>query len=235
MGIINNYLSTLYIEDMHYSVATEAEDISGEAETTASGAFGKQNKKDSDTSIDTDTDDVLGTSTNDKDSDIPDEDDDESVDDTSNDTNSVDEDDDMGDSEDDDIEDNAATNEDNTDDFKRKAALHENMIYLYDILQFNINSIEEYSPSSNEEENITTLQNIKSNLDETHNILGKILTNEFKDASYPYLLRKYIAIKQIHSVTIEMLDRYFIKLADEFRNNEKKKTVKKPKNEAKVK
>lgn len=224
-------------DDEELSIAMEADDITKAVKNSTNIAFkgkGESAKANDTTDIDTNTDDILGIATKKDDTDLEEDDDttnedenDTSDEDTSDDDSSntdVDSDKDSG--EDDDLDNNSDDNtlsedsdenadETSPDEQKKKMLLHENMLYLYDILKSDIEVLSDYAPNTQDNDVIKTLQNVKSNLEDTLGILSNILKNEFDDVSYPLLLRKYIGIKTVYDITIKMLDGSFTKLTEQ--------------------
>ena len=137
---------------------------------------------------------------------------------TDNDDSNTDDklDDDM-DSDDDlyfDSESNAdnSNNEDKSEaenEIENKRILHGKMMYFYDVLTSNIDILSKYNPESLDLKVIETINNIKSNMVECRNIAHHVMVNNFNSDSYVELYRKYVSLKRVYDLSIEMLDRLF--------------------------
>jgi cobalamin biosynthesis protein CobT len=191
MGIIHD---VIYDDIDNIDIVTEAEDITNQ--------------------LDDDVDDILGTKAN-KDKDSDDSTEDDQIDDNKNDDNGTDQpsdnesnsDDPL--SSDDSIQSDNSSNDASDPDFEKKKGLYEQMSYLYDILESNVDSLSNYIPPVLSNEVISIINNIKTNLNTCKNILYKVMTEEFSATSYPNLLKKFIGINRVYDICLKMLDMFF--------------------------
>lgn len=223
MGVISNIYSLL--DD--YSPAMEADDITGDAISSAQNVTGND---DNDGEIDLNTDDILGTSdTNpDKNNDNTDADD-ENTDETSSDSN-----DDMNmddnpdeNSEDDsgeDLGDDSSLDSDTEEKMdqqedpfsaSRKKKLWGEFKAFYKVLEDSIKLITQYVPNISDAPTIKTMDNIKENLVSAKDIIYNILTIEYRSLSYPEMQKKYIGIHHIYDICTKELEKYFDKYRKE--------------------
>jgi len=53
------------------------------------------------------------------------------------------------------------------------------------------------------------VNSVMTNLRDCKDVLHKVLTEEMESSSYEELMRKYITVKHIYDISIEMLDKHF--------------------------
>lgn len=209
MGALYDFFNFIYPD--HSPALEAAEDITDNVEKEASNISGDENGVEmvdnSDGNIDTNTDDILGTkdkkeSGNDNDTD--DNDTDELNADIGNN-------DDFGDDMDGDDEnlDVDSSSEENVDpqEMKMKVLLHKNYNYLFEILDSNISIISDYTPNTMDENIIQTMAMAKERLEECKQLISSTLKNDFKNASYATLLKRYVGINRVYDLVIEMVRR----------------------------
>lgn len=209
MGALYDFFNFIYPD--HSPALEAAEDITDNVEKEASNISGDENGVEmvdnSDGNIDTNTDDILGTkdkkeSGNDNDTD-------------DNDTDELNADigdnDDFGDDMDGDDEnlDADSSSEENVDpqEMKMKVLLHKNYNYLFEILDSNISIISDYTPNTMDENIIQTMAMVKERLEECKQLISSTLKNDFKNASYATLLKRYVGINRVYDLVIEMVRR----------------------------
>lgn len=202
MGIIQKIVSSA-----HIAIATEAEDITNQIDDDVNNIFGNSDDSDSDKQdsqntdyLDNDNIDNDWSTTSDENMQQEENNDlnNNGLDDTQN-------------SDGENNEDNEFMQDQKNDvtEIKNKQILHERMMFLYNILTDNLNLLSAYSPESNNPEIVMIINNIKSNLADCQSISHRIMTTEFEDKSYNELMRKYISLKRVYDLSIEMLERVF--------------------------
>lgn len=87
--------------------------------------------------------------------------------------------------------------------------LRENMNLFYNNLCSNIELLGNYSPNSIIPEAQEIYFKITSHLNECKKQLFTLLTTEFTITLYPDLLRKYIAIRHVYDICLNMLNNHF--------------------------
>lgn len=203
------YLYDIISELNRMEIATEADDITGQAEKDTNSVLGKKSTNidegapdiNSDNGeIDTDTDDILGTDDNDVDTDNQTE---------SSEENNMDE------SSEDDITDEEL--DENMDEKKnpfetsRKKKIHKQFINFYNVISSNIKLITEFMPRIVDEESIKVLNNVRNNLTECREYTYTILTEEYNILEYPALIKKYVALNRVYDLCIKILETYYEK------------------------
>lgn len=205
MGYIFDIISELN----KMEIATEADDITGQAEKDTDSAMGKESTnidegapdKDSNNGeIDTDTDDILGTDDNDEDLSDTDE-----SDDVSNEDDNVDDSDDISDDEIDDTMEEEA----NPFESSRKKKIHKQFINFYNVITSNIKLISEFMPGVVDDKSIHILNNVKNSLTQCKEYTYLILTEEYNILEYPALLKKYVALNRVYDLSIKILEKYY--------------------------
>lgn len=221
-----DFLESMCITD-NMSIATEADDITaqvaGDVKKTVGGTPSTQSdadnrseeedlektddifdlKKDDDPAADdnagNDTLDNAGTDNND---------------DSSEDTSGDDSTDDNSDNLEDSGDDSSSTEDTPTDDliFTKKNKIRDNIVQLYTIISGNIESIEASIININEAKTIEVLNMVISNLRNCKTYIYNTLTKELKTLEYDELLRRYITIKRVYDISIEMMEAHFKKV-----------------------
>ena len=231
MGIISDLLEEL---DM-YTIATEAEDITGDVKKESGDVSGGGDDDSADGGvndgeIDLNTDDLLAPK-NDK-NDSSENEDDASIDDNTEensengDENLENEDGGLedGDADNSDGLDGEETNDEDSFSKSRKKKIRNQFLYLNKMITDTIDLIGMYAPNVSDNNTTIALSSIKNNMTQSKEIIFKILTEEFKELEYHELLKKYIALTNIYDLSVKSLDTYFKKYnADKSKNKKDKK------------
>lgn len=223
-----DFLESMYITD-DISVATEADDITaqvaGDVKKTVGGT--PSTRSDADTrSEDEDlekTDDIFDLKKDDDpaaDDNSGDDASDDAGTDTANDSSEDTSGDDSTDNNSENLEDSgdtddsASTDDTPTDDlvFTKKNKIRDNIVQLYTIISGNIESIEASIININEAKTIEVLNMVISNLRNCKTYIYNTLTKELKTLEYDELLRRYITIKRVYDISIEMMEAHFKKV-----------------------
>lgn len=225
MGYIYDIISELN----KMNIATEADDITGDIEkdinsvgktiNSVSGGNVKTNidegapEGNDNGEIDTNTDDILGTT------------DDNTEDEADNQENDNDNDDEMGgddnldDTGEDDITDDeldeTMDKEENPFEFSRKKKIHKQFLDFYNVISSNIKLISEFMPKVVDEESIKILNNVRNNLSQCKEYTYTVLTEEYTALEYPALLKKYVALNRVYDICIKILESYYEKYDNE--------------------
>lgn len=209
------------------SVATEADDITaqvaGDVKKTVGGTPSTQSDAENRSEEENleKTDDIFDLkkdddpSTADTSSDDTDSGSDTDTDDTSGDTGGDDTTDDNSDNLEDseNTDDTTSMDESSSDDlvFTKKNKIRDNLVQLYTIISGNIESIEASIISINEASTIEVLNMVISNLRNCKTYIYNTLTKELKTLEYDELLRRYIVMKRVYDISIEMMESHFKK------------------------
>ena len=221
MGILADILEMM-------DVAMEAEDITQSAENDANKITGNNPDNEGDDNsddgdIDLNTDDLLGTHSDNNDGDptgddngedVPNED--NETDDMNTDEENPDDNMDNPDSENPEGED--PTQNDNKDDEftkSRKKKIKKGLLQLYDILNDNIKLISEFAPNVSDESTIHTLNSVKSNFVKAKEEIYNIITEEYPNIEYQDLVKKWVALNRIYDLSSKMIETYFDELDKE--------------------
>ena len=201
-----------------YSIATEADDITGDISNQTDDVMGTKNDDGSpsndDGEISDNTDDILGTS-NDSNSDNGSEDTDNSDNDTE--SESGDDQDNMDDdpmNEDTPSEDGEAGDQPEKnaeDDFSesRKKKIKKQFLHLYNVISDSIKLLSTYSSDIVDDNYIRTMSNVTDNLTQCRNIIYDLAVNDFQSMEYHELLKKYIAINRVYELSTKTIEKYF--------------------------
>ena len=214
MGIISDLLNKLD----QLEPALEAEDITNEVQNNTDKTMGKDvddggdeatagGTDNSDGEIDTNTDDILGTSEDEQTDDDTGDEDEGATNDTAEDDMS-DENSEDGSAEDTSTEESLEEN-DTSFEAIRKRKMHKQFISFFETVNDDIKVINEYVPLESDENTITALTNINNNLTQCKEYAYRILTEEFKNMEYPILLKKYVALNRVYDLCIRTLQTYF--------------------------
>lgn len=214
MGALYDFFNFIYPDQVQQPAMEAAEDITGNVEKEAKNITGDDNgvemSDNSDGSIDTNTDDILGTKGGDNDS--TSDNSSELKEDTNNTDDITDENSEFDDEEggdDDDNLDDYSSDDENSDpqELKMKLLLHKNYNYLFEILDSNISIISDYAPNTLDENVIQTMAMAKERLEECKQLISSTLKNDFKSASYATLIKRYVGINRVYDLVIEMVRR----------------------------
>ncbi len=105
--------------------------------------------------------------------------------------------------------------------YSDKNTLKENIIYFLNTLRSDLDELTNSLGNLNDLDSIQVVNSVMTSLRNCKDILHKVLTDEMESSSYEELMRKYITIKRIYDISIEMLDKHFS-------NAQKKPTRRKP-------
>ena len=107
--------------------------------------------------------------------------------------------------------DDATPEENNQNDllFTDKNKIKKYLTQLYKIISGNISVITDVITTIDDRETISVVNNVLENLRNCKEIIYTILTEELTKLSYDELLQKYITLKRVYSISVEMLERHF--------------------------
>ncbi|MCM1214005.1 MAG: hypothetical protein NC548_05745 [Lachnospiraceae bacterium] len=93
--------------------------------------------------------------------------------------------------------------------YSDKNTLRDNAVYFSNVLRTDIDELTNALGELNSLDSIQVVNSVMTNLRNCKDILHKMLTEEMESASYEELMRKYITVKRIYDISIEMLDKHF--------------------------
>lgn len=93
--------------------------------------------------------------------------------------------------------------------FADKNKIKKYLVQLYKIISGNISVITDVITTIDDHETISVVNNVLDNLRNCKEIIFTILTEELTKLSYDELLQKYITLKRVYSISVEMLERHF--------------------------
>jgi len=107
--------------------------------------------------------------------------------------------------------DDAAPEENNQNSllFADKNKIKKYLVQLYKIISGNISVITDVITTIDDRETISVVNNVLDNLRNCKEIIFTILTEDLTKLSYDELLQKYITLKRVYSISVEMLERHF--------------------------
>lgn len=107
--------------------------------------------------------------------------------------------------------DNAAPEENNQNSllFTDKNKIKKYLVQLYKIISGNISVITDVITTIDNHETISVVNNVLDNLRNCKEIIYTILTEDLTKLSYDELLQKYITLKRVYSISVEMLEKHF--------------------------
>lgn len=107
--------------------------------------------------------------------------------------------------------DDAAPEENNQNSllFADKNKIKKYLVQLYKIISGNISVITSVITTIDNHETISVINNVLDNLRNCKETIFTILTEELTKLSYDELLQKYITLKRVYSISVEMLERHF--------------------------
>lgn len=200
--------------DSVLSIAQEAEDITGQVKEEAANATGNNGDKEKG-EIDLNTDDILGTKTPEGDNDGSEEDPDNNPGDDNSDPNG-DGDELSGDANGDSSSDEQMNDkmEEMSDPFEasRKKKLWLLFKAFHKTLSDSIMLITKYVPNVSDAPTIKALDNIKENLTTGKDTVYRILTDEYRNMTYPEMQKKYVGLNHIYDICTNELETYFDKM-----------------------
>lgn len=210
-----------WIDDLYKLIDDEtpameaSDDITGEVDAQSAKVLGGNSDiGNNNGEIDLNTDDILGTKSDNSNT----ENADEPSDDTEGTSGTEDENSDDQDSGGiPDEPSNSQTPEDVMDDKEdpfsssRKKKLWKNFKTFYESLGDSAKLIAQYVPNTSDANTIRALDNIRDNLAEARDMVYDILTKEYPTMSYPELQKRYIALNHIYDLCTQELETYFDK------------------------
>ena len=99
--------------------------------------------------------------------------------------------------------------EDRESVYSDKNTLKDNIIYFTNTLRTDIDELTNVLGGLNDLESIQVVNSVITNMRNCKDVLHKTLTNDMETSSYEELMRKYITVKRIYDISIEMLDKHF--------------------------
>lgn len=107
--------------------------------------------------------------------------------------------------------DDAAPEENNQNSllFADKNKIKKYLVQLYKIISGNISVITSVITTIDNHETISVINSVLDNLRNCKETIFTILTEELTKLSYDELLQKYITLKRVYSISVEMLERHF--------------------------
>lgn len=93
--------------------------------------------------------------------------------------------------------------------FADKNKIRDNMVQLYNIITGDIDLLTNSINSIDKMETVQVVNAILNHLRNAKDILYKTLTKNITKISYDELLQKYITLKRVYDLSIEMIDTYF--------------------------
>ena len=216
MGIIYDLLSQMD----EYDIATEADDITGEARQGAAKTMGGQSvdpagdQNNGDISLN--TDDIFADNNENQNEDTPQEkkEPDQNDDGTQSEENNPDDMNSMANNEqnapetpEDDQPENII--QEDSSESVRKRKLQKQLLHFYEVLSGDIKLVSEYVPKVTDSETIQALGSINKNLTQCRSYIYQLITEDLTTQSYAVLMKKYVAINQVYGLTIRSLDQYF--------------------------
>lgn len=111
--------------------------------------------------------------------------------------------------------------------YSDKNTLKDNIIYFTNILRTDIDELTNVLGGLNDLESIQVVNSVITNMRNCKDVLHKTLTNDMETSSYEELMRKYITVKRIYDISIEMLDKHF--------SNMQKKPIRRKSKRTKIK
>ena len=87
--------------------------------------------------------------------------------------------------------------------------LRDSMNYLYDVIRSNLDLLGDYAPNTANPDAQEIYYNIINHLGECKEMLYKQLSEEITVDKYPDFLKKYIAIRHVYDICLNMLNIHF--------------------------
>lgn len=87
--------------------------------------------------------------------------------------------------------------------------LRKNMDHFYQNLANSIETLSNYSPPASSEELRKIYNHSVSHLNDAKELLHEMLTQEMTPENYPEMLRKYISLRHVYSIVLEMMKLHF--------------------------
>ena len=95
--------------------------------------------------------------------------------------------------------------------FSDKNTLKSNAIHFMSLMDGDLAILNARLGDLNEIEDLRVMNKVIQNLTLTKKLLNKTITEDFSNQTYESLMTKYITMKQIYDLSIEMLDKHFNK------------------------
>lgn len=109
----------------------------------------------------------------------------------------------------------------------KKNYLRDNMVAFYNVLVNNIDLLSESIGNLNEQQSIDITNKVIDNIREIKRLLMNAISNDLSNNEYEEVLRKYITLRRVYDISIEMLDKHFGNI--HFTRNPKRKNSRKKK------
>lgn len=93
--------------------------------------------------------------------------------------------------------------------FTKKNVIRDNMISLHDIMSSNIDTITAALNNINDTTSLRVTESVLMHLRNAKNYLYKTLTKEIEKLDYEELLRRYITMKRVYDICIKMLETHY--------------------------
>lgn len=103
--------------------------------------------------------------------------------------------------------DNVSGNEDLL--FTKKNRIRDNLVQLYTIITGDIEIIVNSLTNINDDKTVHVMNNVLNHLRNCKNYIYKTLTQNITSIEYDELLRRYITLKRIYDICIEMMEKHF--------------------------
>lgn len=95
--------------------------------------------------------------------------------------------------------------------FSDKNTLKETSAYLMNIIKGNLESLNTMIGRLDDLDDIKLVNTVISNLQHCEDYLSKMIVEKFASSTYEDLVTEYVTLKQIYTISIEMLDKHFNK------------------------
>lgn len=95
--------------------------------------------------------------------------------------------------------------------FSDKNTLKETSAYLMNIIKGNLESLNTMIGRLDDLDDIRLVNTVISNLQHCEDYLSKMIVEKFASSTYEDLVTEYVTLKQIYTISIEMLDKHFNK------------------------
>ena len=210
----NSFLA--FLESM--TIAMEADDITGQTASDVRNAIGgtPSTQSEPDNAVREEeedigkVDDIFGTETPDtspKDEELQENSEDEEI--------PADNEEDPNVTGSDSLEDDTSADDNSSGDpdlvFTKKNRIRDNLTQLYTIISGNIEILANSLTGINDENLISTLNNVLSHLRNCKRYIYVTLTKDLKSLDYDELLQRYITLKRVYDICIQMMQTQFDK------------------------
>lgn len=93
--------------------------------------------------------------------------------------------------------------------YSDKNTLKDNIVYFANTLRTDIDELTNTLGGLNSLDSIQVVNSVITNMRNCKDVLHKTLTEDMDSGSYEELMRRYITVKRIYDISIEMLDKHF--------------------------